>query len=300
MRSGNMTEVEKACRGLVVRDDGKIMALPMPKFFNLGEPQCPSLPDESYQIWEKIDGSLGIFWHDGERWRCNTRGSFDNEYVAFAGDWWKRRVGDWDGPKHWTIMTEICMDDDVNPRAAHHPEGLWLIAVRDRYSGKDIDILTVPTRHRNFLWPKRIVGADINDLLKWQESTEGEEGWVIRFDSGFRVKIKTAWYLRIFRAMTSLSPRRIRELMLDAGRDWISEFPDDLRPEAIRIQEEIEAEFKAELEKIYVAYSKVAHIKARKDYALAALDSYPDVAHWLFKLRDGKFDEMDVLKKLAI
>ena len=61
MYSGNMTEVEKACRGLVVRTDGKIMALPMPKFFNIGEPQCPSLPDEPYTVWEKIDGSLGVF-----------------------------------------------------------------------------------------------------------------------------------------------------------------------------------------------------------------------------------------------
>lgn len=300
MYSGEMTKVEKTCRGLVVRDDGKIMALPMGKFFNLGEPQCPSLPDEPYTIWEKIDGSLGIFWYDGEKWRCNTRGRFDNEYVEFAQDWWERRVDEWDGPKHWTIMTEICMDDDINPRATHYPEGLWLIAIRDRYSGKDVDILSLPIEHRSFLWPRRIVNADIDGLLALQESTEGAEGWVIRYDSGFRVKIKTAWYLRMFRAVMYLTPKHIRELMIDAGQDWIDEFPDDLRPEAVAIQEEIEAEFQATLKRIYDAYAKVASIEPRKEYALTILAKYPDIASWLFALKDGKFDEMAVLKKLEI
>ena len=301
MYGGNMTEVEKACRGLVVREDGKIMALCMPQFFNLGEPQCPSLPDESYTVWEKVDGSLVIWLHDGEKWRCNTRGSFENEYTEFATHWWKEHV-DYHGlPTRYTVMTEACLDNDPNPRAVHHEEGLYLIAVRDNYSGKDLyvngpDWYKLGCRYPA-MWANQI---GLDGLMEKKSSEEGIEGWVVRYRSGFRVKIKTAWYLRMFRAVTNLTSKHIRELMMEAGENWIDEFPDDLRPEAAAIQQELETRYQEELKRIYDAYSKVASIEPRKDYALKVKADYPDLAGWLFALRDDKFDEMDVLRRLRI
>ena len=296
---GDFTEVEKACRGLVIRTDGKIMALCMSKFFNLGEPQCPSLPDEPYTVWEKADGSLGLWWHDGDKWRVNTRGSFDNEYTEFATHWWEEHVDALTFPKHFTVMTEICFDADPNPRAVNQEEGLYLIAVRDKYSGKDF-LLAEPTWYESGLYPVKLFNVKIDNLSAMQQEQEGTEGWVVRFDSGFRVKIKTAWYLRLFRAMTALTPKRIRELMMEAGESWIDEFPDDLRPEAVAIQEEIEQKYRSVLDIIYKAYSKVAAIETRKGYAQAVLAEYPEISGWLFKLRDNKFDELEVLKKLDL
>jgi len=300
MFSGNMTEVEKACRGLVVREDGKIMAIPMPKFFNLGEPQCPSLPDEPYDITEKIDGSLGIFWHDGEKWRCNTRGSFSGEIVEFAQRWWDENVDSSGLRPLWTIMVEICMDDDPYPRAVRHDEGLYLIAVRNKHSGTDIP-LADPGWYRIGLAHLSSKGSmTMQNILDRKTDTEGLEGWVVRFQSGLRVKIKTPWYLRIFHAIQDLTPRRIRDLMVAGNQDWINAFPDDLRPEALQIQQEIEENLHSELLRIYKAYSDVAGIEKRKGYALEVLDKYPDIAGWLFRLRDNKFDELDVLRKMEV
>jgi len=183
------------------------------------------------------------------------------------------------------------------PRAAYKPEGLYLIAVRDRYSGKDIDPdhidITGLPRAEYYL-------QSIDQLLDKRQQLEGVEGWVVRFNSGFRVKIKTTWYLRVFRAMQSMTPKRVRELMIEAGEDWISTFPDDLRAEAVAIQKAIETQYRAELARIYAAYSKVARIAERKDYALAVLGEYKDISGWLFKLRDNKFDEMDVLRRMDL
>src|SRR5438552_12456010 len=54
-----------ACRGLVLTDDYQLVALPMNKFFNVGEPDCPALPNLAFKAYDKIDGSLGIwFYHD--------------------------------------------------------------------------------------------------------------------------------------------------------------------------------------------------------------------------------------------
>ena len=305
MYGGNMTEVEKACRGLVVRDDGKIMALSMARFFNLGEPQCPSLPDEPYTVWEKVDGSLGVFWYDGEKWRCNTRGSFENEYIDFAQSWWDRHIDrnvlDDDVLPQWlTIMVEICFDDDPMPRTVRYDEGLYLVAVRDRYSGQDFDMRDERWYDLGFEHPKLISVGGLDKLLEDKTSREGTEGWVVRYESGLRVKIKTAWYLRMFRAVMYLTPKHIRELMMEAGENWIDEFPDDLRPEAAAIQQELEGRYQEELKRIYDAYSKVANIESRKDYALKVKADYPELAGWLFALRDDKFDEMDVLRRLRI
>lgn len=299
MFRGNMTPVEQTCRGLVVRGNGKIMALPMPKFFNIGEPQCPPLPGEPYTIWEKLDGSLTIFWHDNERWHCNTRGSFQNEYTEFASGWWADHIDIEHIPEHWTIMAEACFDNDPNPRAAYTPEGLYLIAIRDRYSGADIPTDSVDFWNPQFI-PKIFPGVKIDALLEKKQNIEGTEGWVIRFESGLRVKVKTAWYLRLFRAISDLAPKHIRELMVEAGEDWINTFPDDLQPEATAIQEIIECDFQTLLSRIYYAYSRVAHIEARKDYALTVLQKYPDISHWLFNLRDNRFEEIDVLRNLPI
>jgi RNA ligase len=295
--SGDFTAVESVCRGLIVRKDGHVMALPMEKFYNLGEPQCPSLPDEPYTVWEKIDGSLGIFWHDDTSWRCSTRGSFQNDYIDFALNWWRQNVGTTGIPDHWTVMVEICIDSDEMPRAAYKPEGLYLLAVRDRHSGTDISLDLVNTTG---LPKAERVHATIDQLLKRRQQMEGQEGWVVRFSSGFRVKIKTIWYLRVFRAMQSMTPRRIRELMIEAGEDWIDTFPDDLRAEAVAIQEAIETQYQNELAQIRSAYSRVEGIESRKDYAIKVLADHPGISTWLFRLRDGKFNELDVLRKLDL
>lgn len=295
--SHDMTRTEEACRGLVIRTDGKVMALPFNKFYNLGERECPRLPNESYEVWDKIDGSLGIFSHNDSHFRCTTRGSFDNEYIEFAQAYWDRYVVNSGLPHHFTVMVEICFDTDPMPRAVYKPEGLYLIAIRDRHSGQDMSIQGMDI---NGLSRITSYSTAIEDLLDSREKLEGTEGWVVRFNSGVRVKIKTAWYLRLFRAMQSLTPKNIRALMIEVGKDWIDEFPDDLRPDAFIIQEEIERRYRAALARIFRAYSKVAHIEGRKEYALAVMQDYADISSWLFNLRDDRFDELEVLKRLDL
>lgn len=303
--SGDFTEIEKACRGLVVNGStGEIAALPMPKFFNLGEPQCPPLPDEPYEVWEKVDGSLGVFWYDGNSWRCNTRGSFDNDYTRFALDWWQEHVNDSKIPRHWTVMVEICFDDDEMNRAVQHREGLYLIAVRDNYSGIDLSLWSHGDVYKYLPHPDlphaSKVLLSVEQLVQRQKEAEGTEGWVIRFESGLRVKVKTLWYVRLFRAVQQLTPKNIRELMIEAGNSWLNQFPDDLRPQALEIYHSITHQFNKELGAVLSAYREVVRIENRKDYAIAVIENYKPISHWLFKLRDGKFNAGELLAKMDL
>lgn len=298
---GHMTPTERACRGLIVDpSDGSILALVMPKFYNVGEPDCPPLPDEPYEVFSKIDGSLCLYWHDGTSWRCNTRGSFDNDYTAVGLHYWEKSVAKLYANPNWTIMCEICVDNDEMPRAAYHPEGIYLLAIRDRRTGVDISILS---EEAVGLWGQlqipNLVHTDLDALLDAKKTTEGTEGWVIRYKSGLRVKIKTAWYLHIFRAIQALTPKNVREMMME-GHDWVADLPDDVRPKAVEMEELIAGELAGQLLDIYEAYSKVAHIKERKEYARVVTVQYPAIASYLFSLRDGKFREEDVLRKLDL
>ena len=53
-------DVTMACRGLVTDDAGKIIAKPFPKFFNYEEHTAEEIPNELFDVYEKMDGSLGI------------------------------------------------------------------------------------------------------------------------------------------------------------------------------------------------------------------------------------------------
>lgn len=296
------SRVEEACRGLVIRKDGKVMAVGFNKFYNLGERNCPHLPDEPYTIWEKIDGSLLLVWDDGNKWRFSTRGRLYNNYTDFANKWWHDHI-QWAGfPTHWTYICEVVIPDDRMPRAAYKPPGLYLLAIRDRRTGHDyaLDSGQVSPFIDRFETAQPIANLSIDDLLNQRKAQNGIEGWVIRYQSGIRIKIKTAWYLRMFRALNNLTPKYIHELMIEYSEDWVHEFPDDLQPDAIAIQTQIERQYRDKLKGIYADYARVAHIDDRKEFALAVLEQYPENANWLFKLRDDRLDELDVLRSLEL
>jgi RNA ligase len=75
-------EVTLDCRGLVLDSEGNVVAKPFPKFFNMEELSDSEIPNESFEVYEKMDGSLGIaFYYKGD-WIVATRGSFVSEQAV--------------------------------------------------------------------------------------------------------------------------------------------------------------------------------------------------------------------------
>jgi RNA ligase len=60
-------EITLACRGLVLDNEGNVIAKPFPKFFNYEEHTAEEIPNELFEVYEKMDGSLGIcFYYERE------------------------------------------------------------------------------------------------------------------------------------------------------------------------------------------------------------------------------------------
>jgi RNA ligase len=84
----NWTEWTLMCRGLVVNSKGDIVARPFSKFFNWEEVANTIPASGSYEVYEKMDGSLGIFfWYADEKTETlhpvfASRGSFTSDQAV--------------------------------------------------------------------------------------------------------------------------------------------------------------------------------------------------------------------------
>ena len=80
-------EITLMCRGLVVDDKGTIVARPFNKFFNWEEIIHSVDPEQlkmDFEVFDKMDGSLGIgFFYKGE-FVMASRGSFTSEQARKA------------------------------------------------------------------------------------------------------------------------------------------------------------------------------------------------------------------------
>ena len=205
-------------RGLVVDTVARrVVATPFPKFFNIGERGQP-IPDEPFEVFDKLDGSLGIvFVHDG-RWRAITKGAFGTPQSMWAE---QRLAG--------------CRTDALDPGATwlfeivhaanrivvRHPfEDLVLLGGYDA-DGREIgaDTLSEVAGRLGTRAARRHAFASVADVLAAAGKLGIEaEGWVLRFASGLRLKVKGEAYRRVHRMVTRVTPLGVWEA-LAAGDD---------------------------------------------------------------------------------
>lgn len=79
-------EVTLKTRGLILDAKMNYVARPFEKFFNLEELQPNEIPQIPFDVYEKIDGSLGILYWLNDKPFIATRGSFTSEQSQHATD----------------------------------------------------------------------------------------------------------------------------------------------------------------------------------------------------------------------
>lgn len=219
-------------RGLVVTTAGEIVGKSLKKFFNWLEKHCPEPPSLPFEIYEKLDGSyLQAQWFNGEL-VLSTRGSFDNLYVDFAYQY-KDYFNHF--PQHYTVITEACLPPELDglQRCVKHDPNLYLLGAIDNYSGKDFAVNRIADNWLGGL-PKIFPAESIDSLCEKARTLTDAEGWVLRYSNGFRIKIKYAWYFRLFRAINKLDETVRQGMIEQRSKDEIfQEIPEELRNDAI-------------------------------------------------------------------
>lgn len=217
-----------ACRGLVVDDEtGRIVAWPFPKFFNtsehdLGYDYAPPLPDEPFEIFDKEDGSLGIVFHYGGRWHVASKGSFISEQARWAQRWLDDAIDV--GPlllqPGLTYLAEIVYPENRIVVNNGGERTLILLAVYGP-DGTELPLADCARHWWAFGAPiarswNALPLAELARLAQANEKLDGStatgsdaEGWVIRYASGQRAKVKFAEYMRLHKVLTGVNARDI-------------------------------------------------------------------------------------------
>lgn len=210
------------CRGLVTNGQGDIVATPFKKFFNIEEGKFE--PSEKFEVYEKMDGSLGIvFWFQGQ-WVIATRGSFTSDQSIKARELLKKYNTDIMF-RHLTFCFEIIYPENRIVLDYGNEEKLVLLGTFDN-TGKEYDVDM--WSQYGFDVVKKYDG--INDYKQLKEMVKNDqEGFVVKFSNGDRIKVKGVEYLRLHKIMTNVTTTGIWEYLKN-GEDvleLLKDVPDE-------------------------------------------------------------------------
>jgi RNA ligase len=252
---GNWDRYTLACRGLVLDNEGNVIAKPFPKFFNYEEikddkyahcegcrksgmincgyfDKCGGwemrsvIPNESFEVYEKMDGSLGIFFYYGGEWHMATRGSFTSEQAIKGMEIAKRLNYDKRCVIGYTYLFEIIYPENRIVVDYGKEERLVLLGVMNR-RGEEFPYEEMVDEGWDIVMKYKTWGEDWETLKK--EISKDNEGYVIRFSGGMRMKIKGTEYVRLHRILTNFSSKDIWELLKN-GEDlgpFLERVPDE-------------------------------------------------------------------------
>ncbi len=273
-------EATLSARGLILDSDHRIAAKPFGKFFNLGEHKPEEIPSLPFEVFEKMDGSLGILYWIGDDPFIATRGSFKSDQAKHAT---KLLYNEYSNLFHLidresTYLFEIIYPDNRIVVDYKGLDELILLTVIDNKTGEErLDEI-------GFQVVKQFSGEDdLNSLLDFEE--DNKEGFVIRFSNNFRIKVKFAEYVRLHKIMTNISNVVIWEY-LSQGRplaELIEGVPDEFYEYVKETSKGLQHSFDSILEECQQVF-KV--LDSRKETALYFQKQiYP---HVLFCLLDNK------------
>lgn len=230
--------LRRECRGIIFDAfSGKVISRRMHKFWNVGQ-RFETLPEnidfsKGKVILQKLDGSfitpfqtLRTFPEDPILWGTKM-GETDTatmikpfldanpHYEQFA-----RRVISSD----FTPTFEFCSRKNRIVIDHGTEDRLVLINIRDNVTGKYVsyDHMTkiAEANKIEYVLEHPSLHLSLEELINDTRAMEGMEGWVVRFDDGHMLKIKSDWYCAIHSAKELIeSERHVVKAILTNGLD---------------------------------------------------------------------------------
>jgi RNA ligase len=207
-------EYTRLARGLILhKTSGMVVAMPFPKFFNLGarpETMEEALPKEHYRVFEKVDGSLGIVYFWAGSWRVATKGAFASDQAVKGAEILHEkypRFRDFANIRT-TYLVEIVYPGNRVVVDYQGEEKLVLLGGYNTENGEEMTFTEFHTQATLFRMPAAVdFMITLPEAIALTETMgKNTEGFVIRFENGLRVKLKGHEYSRIHRIISELSP----------------------------------------------------------------------------------------------
>ena len=244
-------------RGIVLDvQNKKVVATPFPKFFNWQEMPIPKTC-VNFVATQKLDGSLGICFSYLGKWIITTSGTFNSSQGQWATNYLSEINHNLNAD--YTYLFEIVYSGN-KIIVKYDNEGLYLLAAYNP-NGQEEKIYEVEkiARENNFFFPKIYHFDNISDAIKKAKGLPvNEEGYVIRYSNGVRVKIKGDEYVRMHALVSKITPLGIWKMIYNGTNmgEVRKEIPEEIKDEFDSINEILVSNYNhmlMELENIFQA-----------------------------------------------
>ena len=294
---------------------GRLVARPFEKFFNLGENEKISYavleqiikdnPGAKFTYWEKVDGTMIIaYWFEGEI-HVATRGSLkpivDSCYPNYHFAAMSMILTKYPGvitalremPFTTLVFELVWAKGRENLVTKYKEDDLYLIGMLDEkfdYSSREIKSCAEAFKLKI---PEIYDFNDFAGCVLTAEFTCDErisEGYVVAIELGQkvlkRVKIKTQQYRDIKRLMHGVNSKDLLDKILDGTiYEFLGKTPKELQ---VRVVDYLE-KYAYILSKSFEYYKPLSHIQVQKDFALEVLGKVPKpFQKYMFALRNGR------------
>lgn len=294
------------CRCLILEmGTWKCLGLPFKRFFNIEENRCPDFNWNAFDTWEKIDGSLILFFWCPKlgNWQISTRSvaggknTFDESGESFRAlvDRTLVEMGTsfLEVTQHFQkdcCVTMELQSPETQVVTAVHNRSLSLLAVRDLFNLKEIHIHDFHRCYPDFPLPlvQHYPGFTL-DAVK--DSVQGRnplehEGYVLMDDQFRRIKVKSAAYILMSSRRDSLgkSPKARVELILTGQDDDVMGILPVFLQDRIT---DLKTRINDLAHQIDLDYEKFKDISDQKEFALTVIKNSINSSA-MFALRKGQ------------
>ncbi len=285
-------EITLKCRGLILDNNGNLVAKSFDKFFNFEEINPSDYPfsDKSAWLGTKEDGSLGILFNYNNQWVLSSKGSFTSDQ-AIKGQEILQKYNTQFLNKEYTYIFEIVYPENRIVVDYGGEEKLILLSILEKDIEKDPIVVHMAgitlgcpyVQYKNLGSISKLeqLNKIVFDLRA--EDDENKEGFVIRFSpSNFRMKIKFEEYVRLHKLMTNFSNVDIWDVLRNG---------EDFKEILLNIPDELDDFIKETINNLKQEYKKV-ELTARKYYLLllrSSISTRKDKAFWIKKNVDKQY-----------
>lgn len=280
---------ERVSRGLILHaKTGEVIARAFDKFFNW-QAYGRATDAAISRVIEKMDGSLGILYRDGNDYKVATRSDFKNPQCQFANQFIKR-FNLSDLPEEYTLIFEIIYPKNRIIVDYGERQDLVLLGVRNRFTGellawsKVIDL----AKNYGFSLPTVYPFHSLKELLDNTEQLSGlEEGYVVEFSDGQFFKFKGKRYIELSCMTLGLSFQNIvNALENHTYEKFIAALPEEFIQQAEDYKQEVLIIYQNTLLQAQQAFVQAPR-EDRKNFALWAQQNHPTLRPYLFALWDN-------------
>lgn len=280
-----------SARGLIldltdVKNNGKIyiLAKPFDKFPNYGSNEIDGYEDDINfndieSIMEKVDGSLGISYFFNDEIRFATRGSFTSEQAIKATEIWRENYAQNEEMTAYAVVPVTYLVEIIYPQNRvvvdyGDREELVMIGVNHLFDSPidcDYNAIKDEAEHLGMPVAKQYNHLSIEDMLEMKKKiSANDEGWIIKFKNGKRLKIKGDQYLNVHRAMYGLSDKAKVGTWADGNmEELIKTVPEEFRKEIEDLRDKLDERAEIEYRTLIEVYASIIELhKERKDFAI--------------------------------